>query len=101
MSLPLHLRAYTEKTKDELARDFFNAPFPDQLPAPSEPPVSVKPARGAKGANGSAAGLQNMDINAVLSVEGKEDVYVSRAAYAGVSPRACTRARFLFSSRCS
>lgn len=77
MSLPMHLRAYTEKTKDEAARDFFNVPPPDQLPAPSAPPVVVKPARGKEGA-GSASGLQGMDINAVLSVEGKEDVYVSR-----------------------
>lgn len=76
MSLPMHLRAYTEKTKDEAARDFFNVPLPEQLPAPSAPPVVVKPARGKAGA-GSASGLQGMDINAVLSVEGKEDVYVS------------------------
>ncbi|RSH86713.1 uncharacterized protein EHS24_004984 [Apiotrichum porosum] len=78
MSLPMHLRAYTEKTKDELTRDLFNAPFPDQLPAPSEPPVVTKPARGAKGAIGSAAGLSSMDIIAVLSVEGKEDVYAGK-----------------------
>lgn len=77
MSLPLHLRAYTEKTVEETTRDFFNAPFPDQLPAPSEAPVVVKPAVGSKSANGSAAGLRTMDISAVLSVEGKEDVYVS------------------------
>lgn len=76
MSLPMHLRAYTEKTKDELTRDLFNVPTPDQLPAPSAPPVVVKPARGKAGA-GSASGLASMDINAVLSVEGKEDVYVS------------------------
>lgn len=83
MSLPMHLRAYTEKTKDELTRDLFNAPFPDQLPAPSEPPVVTKPARGAKGAIGSAAGLSSMDINAVLSVEGKEDVYVGASETCG------------------
>jgi hypothetical protein len=91
MSLPLHLRAYTEKTKDELTRDFFNAPFPDQLPAPSEAPVAVKPARGTKGANGSAAGLLSMDINAVLSVEGKEDVYVSMSTYERQQPVSSAR----------
>ncbi|CAK9780962.1 TBC-domain-containing protein [Cutaneotrichosporon oleaginosum] len=77
MSLPMHLRAYTEKTKDEAARDFFSVPTPEQLPAPSAPPVVVKPARGKAGA-GSASGLQGMDINAVLSVEGKEDVYAGK-----------------------
>lgn len=80
MSLPMHLRAYTEKTKDELNREFFNVPTPDQLPAPSEPPQVVKPARGTRTPVGSAAGLQSMDINAVLSVEGKEEVYVSAVA---------------------
>lgn len=76
MSLPMHLRAYTEKTKDEQTRDFFNVPLPEQLPAPNATPVVVKPAAGRR-RSGSASGLQGMDINAVLSVEGKEDVYVS------------------------
>ncbi|TXT07246.1 hypothetical protein VHUM_03416 [Vanrija humicola] len=78
MSLPMHLRAYTEKTKDELNREFFNVPTPDQLPAPSEPPQVVKPARGTRTPVGSASGLPSMDINAVLSVEGKEEVYAGK-----------------------
>lgn len=76
MSLPMHLRAYTEKTKDEQTRDFFNVPLAEQLPAPNATPVVVKPAAG-RARSGSASGLHGMDINAVLSVEGKEDVYVS------------------------
>lgn len=76
MSLPMHLRAYTEKTKDEQTRDFFNVPLAEQLPAPNATPVVVKPAAG-RARSSSASGLQGMDINAVLSVEGKEDVYVS------------------------
>lgn len=76
MSLPMHLRAYTEKTKDEQTRDFFNVPLAEQLPAPNATPVVVKPAAG-RTRQGSASGLHGMDISAVLSVEGKEDVYVS------------------------
>ena len=72
MSLPMHLRSYREKDKDELARDFFNVALQDALPAPADPPSSLKVRGGS-----SAKKLQGMDINAVLSVEGKEEVYVS------------------------
>lgn len=77
MSLPLHLRSYREKSKEENTRDFFNVPLPDQLPAPTDPPSVVK-LRGTSPswASKDEKGLQGMDINAVLSVEGKEEVYV-------------------------
>jgi hypothetical protein len=69
----MHLRSYREKSKDELARDFFNAPLPEQMPGPNEPPSVVK-IRGRRDIEGDRGG---MEINAVLSVEGKEEVYVS------------------------
>ena len=75
MSLPMHLRNYKEKSKDEQSRDFFNVPTWDAVPTPNEEPVTTKP-RGSKEGS-SSGGLQGMDINAVLSVEGKEEVYVS------------------------
>jgi len=75
MSLPLHLRSYREKSKDEVNRDFFNVPTQEQLPVPSDPPSAVKIRH--KEGSGVGAGMQGMDINAVLSVEGKEEVYVS------------------------
>lgn len=76
MSLPLHLRSYREKSKDELTRDLFNAPLQDALPGPGDPPSTVK-IRGNSNVNyGDVKGTQGMDINAVLSVEGKEEVYV-------------------------
>jgi hypothetical protein len=71
MSLPMHLRTYREKSKDELSRDFFNVPLPEQLPGPSDPPSAAK-LRNIK----DVQAAQGMDINAVLSVEGKEEVYV-------------------------
>ncbi|GFZ47757.1 GTPase-activating protein GYP2 [Saitozyma sp. JCM 24511] len=74
MSLPMHLRSYREKSKDELARDFFNAPLPEQMPGPNEPPSVVK-IRGRRDIEGDRGG---MEINAVLSVEGKEEVYAGR-----------------------
>lgn len=73
MSLPMHLRSYKEKSKDELNRDLFNVPTQDALPSPTDQPSVVK-LRG-KDAKGGVE-MQGMDINAVLSVEGKEDVYV-------------------------
>lgn len=78
MSLPLHLRSYKEKSKDELSRDFFNVPTEEQLPGPGDPPSVVK-IRNASGSSKKAEGPgnQGMEINAVLSVEGKEEVYVS------------------------
>lgn len=81
MSLPMHLRAYREKSKDELSRDFFNVPQPDMTPAPGDPPSVVK-IRTRRDSNAekereAEKGQQGMDINAVLSVEGKEEVYVS------------------------
>jgi hypothetical protein len=82
MSLPMHLRSYREKSKDELARDFFNAPLPEQMPGPNEPPSVVK-IRGRRDIEGDRGG---MEINAVLSVEGKEEVYVS-------VPQSCSSAR--------
>ncbi|WRT64714.1 uncharacterized protein IL334_001648 [Kwoniella shivajii] len=76
MSLPLHLRSYREKSKDELSRDFFNAPSQSSLPGPSDPPSVVK-LRERPYKNGQEE-LQGMDINAVISVEGKEEVYAGR-----------------------
>jgi hypothetical protein len=69
----MHLRNYREKTGAELTRDFFNAPLPEQLPGPGEPPSVVK-IGGKKDVDNERG---SMDINAVLSVEGKEEVYVS------------------------
>jgi hypothetical protein len=78
MSLPLHLRSYREKSKEETSRDFFNVPLPDQLPAPGDPPSVVKLRNNTPWASKDEKGSQGMDINAVLSVEGKEEVYVSQ-----------------------
>ena len=74
MSLPMHLRSYREKSKDELSRDFFNVPLQEALPLPTDPPniVNVRHKEGS----GMGAGMQGAEINAVLSVEGKEEVYV-------------------------
>ncbi|WVR04682.1 hypothetical protein IAU60_001693 [Kwoniella sp. DSM 27419] len=76
MSLPMHLRSYKEKSKDESTRDFFNVPLQESLPGPADPPSIVKirtqPYRS------SNHELQSMDINAVISVEGKEEVYAGR-----------------------
>lgn len=79
MSLPLHLRSYREKSKEETTRDFFNVPLPDQLPGPSDPPsvVKLRNVTPVWGQGKDEKGSQGMDINAVLSVEGKEEVYVS------------------------
>lgn len=81
MSLPLHLRSYREKGRDETTRDFFNVPLPESIPGPSDPPSGVK-ARNyhpqPQYQDGpEAKGQHGMDINAVISVEGKEEVYVS------------------------
>jgi hypothetical protein len=78
MSLPMHLRAYREKSRDESSRDFFNVPTPDAMPGPGEPP-SVTKIRNIKEVSEKEKdkGQQGMEINAVLSVEGKEEVYVS------------------------
>ncbi|KAK4687780.1 TBC1 domain family member 8/9, partial [Tremellales sp. Uapishka_1] len=73
MSLPMHLRSYQEKSKDESSRDFFNAPLQEAVPPPSAAPSVVK-LRGGAGKTQQLA-LQGMDISAVLSVEGKEEVY--------------------------
>jgi hypothetical protein len=72
MSLPRHLRSYKEKSKDELARDFYNVPTQEEFSNAGKGLGLAKP-RG----QGGAEGLQGMDITAVLSVEGKEEVYVS------------------------
>lgn len=79
MSLPMHLRSYREKSKDEYTRDFFNVPLQEQLLGPSDPPSVVKIRNHhAHNGNGPKAGeMQGMEISAVLSVEGKEEVYVS------------------------
>jgi hypothetical protein len=74
MSLPLHLRSYKEKSKDELARDYYNIPTQDAFAATTE---GDKPVLHKVRYRGDGGGLQGMDINAVLSVEGKEEVYVS------------------------
>jgi hypothetical protein len=79
MSLPMHLRTYREKSRDESSRDFFNVPTLDAMPGPGEPP-SVTKIRNVKEVSEKEKdkGQQGMEINAVLSVEGKEEVYVSQ-----------------------
>jgi hypothetical protein len=79
MSLPMHLRTYREKSRDESSRDFFNVPTLDAMPGPGEPP-SVTKIRNVKEVSEKEKdkGQQGMEINAVLSVEGKEEVYVSK-----------------------
>jgi hypothetical protein len=77
MSLPLHLRSYKEKSKDELARDYYNIPTQDAFAPLKEGETQVLHKIRNRIDTG---GLQGMDINAVLSVEGKEEVYVSRRA---------------------
>jgi hypothetical protein len=74
----MHLRAYREKSRDESSRDFFNVPTLDAMPGPGEPP-SVTKIRNVKEVSEKEKdkGQQGMEINAVLSVEGKEEVYVS------------------------
>lgn len=74
MSLPQHLRSYREKSKDELARDYYNIPNQDAFAPVLE---GDKPALHKIRNRIDSGGLQGMDINAVLSVEGKEEVYVS------------------------
>jgi hypothetical protein len=73
----MHLRTYREKSRDEQSRDFFNVPTPDAMPAPGDPPSVVK-IRNTKEVleKDKDKGMQGMEINAVLSVEGKEEVYV-------------------------
>lgn len=73
----MHLRSYREKSKDEITRDLFNVPLQEAIPLPSDPPTSVKVRH--KEGSGVGAGMQDGEINAVLSVEGKEEVYVSMA----------------------
>lgn len=75
MSLPMHLRSYREKSKDEITRDMFNVPLQESVPIPSDPPSIVKVRH--KEGSGVGACMQGGEINAVLSVEGKEEVYVS------------------------
>ncbi|WVQ83298.1 hypothetical protein IAT38_005437 [Cryptococcus sp. DSM 104549] len=78
MSLPMHLRSFREKSRDELTRDFFNAPLQEQLPGPSDPPSVVKIRNHHNGGTPRKGEMQGMDINAVISVEGKEEVYAGR-----------------------
>ncbi len=91
MSLPLHLRAYQEPTKEDLSRTFFNLPPIDAL----YPPSSTSNGDGSTGlvklysqptgrSGGNASeqakvlhAITSMEVNAVLSVEGKDEVYVS------------------------
>jgi hypothetical protein len=75
----MHLRTYREKSRDESSRDFFNVPTLDAMPGPGEPP-SVTKIRNVKEVSEKEKdkGQQGMEINAVLSVEGKEEVYVSK-----------------------
>lgn len=82
--LPLHLRAYQEPTRDELTRLYFNVP-PQEWVSGSSSTTLVKTAawvaamsdRGKEAAT-SAPGSQGMEISAILSVEGKDEVYSGR-----------------------
>lgn len=80
MSLPLHLRSYVEKTKDEANRDFFNVPPYEALAASGETQPNVVKQYAKAGDHQRdqlPVGMQPMEINAVLSVDGKDEVYVS------------------------
>jgi hypothetical protein len=73
----MHLRTYREKSRDEHSRDFFNVPTLDAMPGPGDPPSVVKLRNtGKEVISEKDKGMQGMEINAVLSVEGKEEVYV-------------------------
>lgn len=93
--LPLHLRTYTEPSKTEHARLLFNIPTLESLLAggvgADKVPVLVKRSGQGKqkgyerdekqqqqqGVVDTLQGYQEMEISAVLSVEGKDEVYVS------------------------
>lgn len=83
MSLPLHLRAYQEPTKDELTRLYFNVPPLEWVSGEAAAtPVKTASWVGAMSDKGkepmvAAPGTQSMEISAILSVEGKDEVYVS------------------------
>jgi hypothetical protein len=93
MSLPLHLRAYQEPTRDDLTRLLFNVPpllwvMPQASPSydPATDPKLVKDPRHEQamkekmesGGVGMMNGTMGMEISAILSVEGKDEVYVSQ-----------------------
>ncbi|ORY31029.1 rab-GTPase-TBC domain-domain-containing protein [Naematelia encephala] len=78
MSLPMHLRSYREKSRDEVTREFFNVPTQEAIPGPSDPPAISKIRGPGHREKEGRVMLQSMDINAVLSVEGKEEVYAGR-----------------------
>ncbi|KAH8089610.1 putative GTPase-activating protein [Filobasidium floriforme] len=90
MSLPLHLRAYQEPTRDDLTRLLFNVPpllwvMPQASPSydPATDPKLVKDPRHEQamkekmesGGVGMMNGTMGMEISAILSVEGKDEVY--------------------------
>ena len=94
MSLPLHLRAYQEPTRDDLTRLLFNVPpllwvMPQASPSydPATDPKLVKDPRHEQamkekmesGGVGMMNGTMGMEISAILSVEGKDEVYVSQS----------------------
>lgn len=91
MSLPLHLRTYQEPSKQDQSRLFFNVPTLESLlqggTGEGKVPVLVKSSQLQQGLKekellmqrqGGAEmnGWQEMEISAVLSVEGKDEVYV-------------------------
>jgi hypothetical protein len=91
MSLPLHLRAYQEPTRDDLTRLLFNVPpllwvMPQASPSydPATDPKIVKDSRHEQAMKekmesagvGMMNGTMGMEISAILSVEGKDEVYV-------------------------
>jgi TBC1 domain family member 8/9 len=95
MSLPLHLRTYQEPTKEDLSRAFFNLPPIDALYPSSTTNgdgstglirLYSQTGRGGAGAGAGGSsdqakvlsGITPMEVNAVLSVEGKDEVYVSK-----------------------
>lgn len=91
MSLPLHLRTYQEPSKQDQSRLFFNVPTLESLlqggTGEGKVPVLTKSSQLQQGLKekellmqkqGGAEmnGWQEMEISAVLSVEGKDEVYV-------------------------
>ncbi|KAJ9094355.1 hypothetical protein QFC19_007963 [Naganishia cerealis] len=78
MSLPLHLRAYQEPSTQDQARLRFNVPTRQALlqggTGDAKAPVLAKTAQTAA-THTDSPGWHDMDISAVLSVQGKDEVY--------------------------
>lgn len=100
MSLPLHLRTYQEPSKQDQSRLFFNVPTLESLlqggTGEGKVPVLVKSSAIQQGlkekelllqkqGGQEMSGWQEMEISAVLSVEGKDEVYVRSYRLFGIA----------------